>query len=112
MRHELSLSLFRILQESLQNCAKHSGARNFEVRVWSESSRLHLTVRDSGKGFDVAAANRGAGLGLISMRERLKSVGGTLSIESQNGNGTTIHARVPFDSEAYFEAQAEKLFSH
>jgi len=104
LRHEISLCLFRVLQESLQNSAKHSGVRSFEARLWTSSGKIHLTVRDSGRGFDLATASRGAGLGLISMRERLKSVGGALAIESQDGSGTTIHARIPLDSEAYLEA--------
>jgi signal transduction histidine kinase len=104
LRYEVSLCLFRVLQESLQNSAKHSGARNLEAQLWASSAQIHLTVRDSGRGFDVAAASRGAGLGLISMQERLKSVGGTLSIESQHGSGTTIHARIPLDSEPRLEA--------
>jgi len=104
LRHEVSLCLFRVLQESLQNSAKHSGVSSFEARVWTSSGKIHLTVRDSGRGFDLATASGSAGLGLISMRERLKSVGGTLSIESQNGSGTTIHARIPLDSGACLEA--------
>jgi signal transduction histidine kinase len=101
---DVSLCLFRVLQESLQNSAKHSGARSFETQLWASSGQIHLTVRDSGRGFDLAAAYGSAGLGLISMRERLKSVGGTLSIDSQDGSGTTIHARIPLDSGAYLEA--------
>jgi signal transduction histidine kinase len=104
LRYEVSLCLFRVLQESLQNSAKHSGARNLDVHLWASSRQIHLTVRDSGRGFDVASASRAAGLGLISMRERLKSVGGTLSIESQHGKGTTIHARIPLASGAYLQA--------
>lgn len=104
LRYEVSLCLFRVLQESLQNSAKHSGTRNLEAQLWASSGQIHLTVRDCGRGFDVATASRGAGLGLISMRERLKSVGGALSIDSQHGSGTTIHARIPLDSEAYLEA--------
>lgn len=103
LRYEVSLCLFRVLQESLQNSAKHSGARNVEAHLWASAGQIHLTVRDSGGGFDVDSANRSAGLGLISMRERLKTVGGALSIESQRGNGTTIHARIPLASGAYLE---------
>ena len=104
LRYEVSLCLFRVLQESLQNSAKHSGTRNLEAQLWASSGQIHLTVRDSGRGFDPASASRGTGLGLISMRERLASVSGTLSIESQDGRGTTIHARTPLDSGAYLEA--------
>jgi len=56
---------------------------------------IHLIVRDSGKGFDVEAALQGKGLGLTSMRERVRLVNGTISIESKPMAGTTVHVRVP-----------------
>jgi PAS domain S-box-containing protein len=93
---DISLCFFRVLQESLRNAAKHSGVRHFEVRLWGTSSEIHLTVSDSGVGFDNEAAKASRGLGLISMEERLKMLNGTFSIESQPQHGTTIHARVPF----------------
>ncbi len=92
---DISLCFFRVLQEALHNSAKHSGVRHFEVRLWGTSDEIHLTVRDSGVGFDREAAKKSRGLGLISMEERLKLVNGTFSIESQPKRGTTIHARVP-----------------
>ncbi len=95
---DISLCLFRVLQEALHNSAKHSGVKRFEVRLWGTSEEIHLTIKDSGAGFDRDAAKASRGLGLISMEERLKLVKGTLSIESQPKGGTTIHARVPFDS--------------
>jgi PAS domain S-box-containing protein len=95
---DISLCLFRVLQEALHNSAKHSEVRQFEVRLWVTSDEIHLTVKDSGAGFDREAVKEGSGLGLISMGERLKLVKGTLSINSQPKRGTTIDARVPFDS--------------
>jgi signal transduction histidine kinase len=95
---DISLCFFRVLQEALHNSAKHSGVRHFEVRLWGTSDEIHLTVSDSGVGFDREAAKTSRGLGLISMEERLKLVKGTLSIESQLKRGTTIHARVPLGS--------------
>ncbi len=97
---DISLCLFRVLQEALHNSAKHSGVRHFEVRLWVTSGEIHLTVSDSGVGFDSEAAKASRGLGLLSMDERLKLLNGTLSIESQPQLGTTIHARVPFDLES------------
>jgi PAS domain S-box-containing protein len=91
---DISVCLFRILQEALHNAAKHSGVRCFEVRLWNEQGQVHLFVRDRGKGFDVAATRAGRGLGLVSMEERIKLVDGELSIESQPHQGTTVHARV------------------
>jgi PAS domain S-box-containing protein len=92
---DISLCLFRILQEALHNAAKHSGGRRFEVEAASGDGQLHLVVRDHGRGFDVETAKRGRGIGLVSMEERIKLVHGDLSIESQLSRGTTIHARVP-----------------
>jgi hypothetical protein len=70
---DISLCLFRVLQEALHNSAKHSGVRHFEVRLWETSDGIHLTVRDSGSGFDREAAKAARGVGLISMEERLKT---------------------------------------
>jgi PAS domain S-box-containing protein len=95
---DISLCFFRVLQEALHNSAKHSGVRRFEVRLWATSGEIHLTVGDAGVGFDIDAARTNLGLGLISMEERLKLLNGTFSIESQAHRGTTIHARVPFNS--------------
>jgi PAS domain S-box-containing protein len=97
---DISLCLFRVLQEALRNSAKHSGVRNFEVRLWGTPhvDEIHLTVRDSGAGFDSEAAKESRGLGLISMEERLKLLNGTFSIDSQPNHGTTVHARVPLTS--------------
>ena len=92
---EISLCLFRVLQEALHNSAKHSGGRRFEVRLWGTENDIHLTIKDSGKGFDREAAKTSQGIGLISMEERLKLVNGGLSIDSQPGRGTVIEARVP-----------------
>jgi signal transduction histidine kinase/integral membrane sensor domain MASE1 len=94
--HEISLCLFRVLQEALQNAVKYSGVRHFNVELRDASGAIDLSVRDSGSGFEVEEAMKTHGLGLISMAERLKLVDGQLSIDSQPRRGTTIHARVPF----------------
>src|ERR1700745_1695410 len=96
---EIGLSLFRVLQEALHNVMKHSGVKRIEVQIREVSSGIHLIIRDSGKGFDVEAALQGKGLGLTTMRERVRLVNGTISIESKPMGGTTIHVRVPFGSE-------------
>jgi len=92
---EISLCLFRVLQEALMNAIKHSEARRFEVGLVNVSNDIELTVHDSGIGFDLEKAMSGQGLGLTSMRERLKLVDGQLSIDSKLQGGTTVHARVP-----------------
>ena len=95
---EISLCLFRVLQETLQNAVKHSGVGHFKVELDGTEAEIELTVSDLGVGFDPREAMYGRGLGLISMRERMLLVRGELSIKSRPGCGTTIHARVPFDS--------------
>lgn len=92
---EISLCLFRVLQEALHNSAKHSGALHFKVELSGTSKGIHLTVHDSGIGFDPQTAMSGQGLGLTSMKERLKLVKGKFVINSHPRTGTTIHAWVP-----------------
>jgi signal transduction histidine kinase len=99
---DISLCLFRVLQEALRNAVKHSGARDIEVGLWGTPDEVHLSVSDRGVGFDSEAAKRGRGLGLVSMEERLKLHKGMLSIESHPKQGTTIHARVPLSSGGSF----------
>jgi signal transduction histidine kinase len=96
---EIGLSLFRVLQEALHNAIKHSGVKRIEVQLREESGEIHLTVSDSGRGFDVEAVKQGKGLGLTSMRERVRLVNGTIAIESKPMGGTTINVRVPLESE-------------
>jgi PAS domain S-box-containing protein len=96
---EIGLCLFRVLQEALHNAIKHSGVKRIEVQLREESGEIHLTVSDSGRGFDVEAVKQGKGLGLTSMRERVRLVNGTISVESKLLGGTTIHVRVPFKLE-------------
>ena len=91
----ISLCLYRVLQEALQNAIKHSDSRKLEVSLTIVSNEIQMTVRDSGIGFDSDDALKGSGLGLTSMRERLKLVDGNLSIESQRGVGTVVRASVP-----------------
>ena len=98
---ELSLSLFRVLQEALRNAAKHSGVRRFEVRLWGSAGEIQLTISDLGAGFDTETAMKSTGLGLTSMQERLRLVHGELSIKSKPKGGTTIHARVPCDPSSH-----------
>jgi PAS domain S-box-containing protein len=95
---DIALCLFRVLQEALRNAVRHSSSRCFAVSLMGTPDGLGLTVRDGGRGFDAESGTPDRGLGLTSMRERLKLVGGTLSIESQPGRGTTIVARVPLST--------------
>ena len=94
--YEISLCLFRVMQEALQNSTKHSGSTHFQVSLTVGSDEVLLSVKDSGKGFDLQEALNAKGIGLASMNERLKSVNGQLLIQTEPGHGTAIFARVPF----------------
>jgi PAS domain S-box-containing protein len=95
LARDISLCLFRVLQEAIQNAIKHSRTRSFHVSLIGGPHEIQLTVLDSGIGFNLEEAIKKGGLGLTSMRERLKLVNGKVSIESQLGLGTTVNARVP-----------------
>jgi PAS domain S-box-containing protein len=92
---EIGVSLFRVLQEAMQNTVKHSGTKRVEVQLREDTEALRLVVRDSGKGFDVEEASRGKRLGLTSMRERIRLVNGTFNIDSKPNSGTAIQVWVP-----------------
>jgi PAS domain S-box-containing protein len=98
---EVSLCLFRVLQEGLQNAVKYSGVRSFTVDLQGTEEWIQLTVADAGNGFEEREAFTCHGLGLISMRERLQLVQGEFSVKSQPGAGTTIRARVPLKTDEY-----------
>jgi signal transduction histidine kinase len=91
---DLTLCLFRVAQEALQNAVKYARAKKVAVSLEGSPDGLALTVADDGVGFDVDAA-WGKGLGLVSMRERLDAVGGTLDIRSTPGGGTRVQISVP-----------------
>ena len=95
---EVGLSLFRVLQEALNNVIKHSAVRRVEVQLREDSGEIHLVISDMGRGFDIEAALQGKGLGLTSMRERVRLLNGTIAIESKPNGGTTIRVRVPLGS--------------
>jgi len=95
-----SLCFYRVLQESLQNVAKHSQATRVLVELYADDCDLTLRVVDNGIGFEVSNFRFGSGLGLISMRERLNLVAGSFDIKSGEGRGTTVTATVPIPVEA------------
>jgi signal transduction histidine kinase len=93
---DISLCLFRVLQESLHNALKYSGVSRFDVSLHGSSNEIRFAVRDAGLGFDPELTRRSVmGLGLISMRERVNLVNGTFSISSKPHAGTEISVRVP-----------------
>jgi PAS domain S-box-containing protein len=87
------LVMFRVLQEALHNVARHSGAAQVEVSLFTEGDEVRLRIKDRGRGFDPVQLSDG--LGLVSMRERLRLVGGKIKISSAPGLGTEIEAAAP-----------------
>lgn len=92
---EVALCLFRVTQEALHNATKYSGQKNFEVHLLGSSTEVELEVSDRGIGFDLSTSKHRSGLGLVSMRERIHLLNGTLHIDSKPNAGTRIRARVP-----------------
>jgi PAS domain S-box-containing protein len=100
----ISLNLFRTVQESLRNVVKHSQAHHVKVELTCQSSVVQLRVSDDGVGFDPEQARSAHGLGLISMQERLRSVGGEFSIWSKPSLGTQVEGRVPASTKLVHKA--------
>ncbi|HEY7029627.1 MAG TPA: PAS domain-containing protein [Gemmatimonadales bacterium] len=93
---EIALCLYRVAQETLHNAATHARARHVLVSLVARDGELELSVRDDGCGFDLGAARRKGGLGLLSIDERVRLVGGVVALTSAPGRGTTVSARIPF----------------
>ena len=89
------ISCYRIIQESANNIVKHAEATKAYVEIWREHGGLRITVRDNGRGLDGSAVRQGRGLGLTSITERLRMLGGSLSIDSAPGQGTALNIQVP-----------------
>lgn len=97
------ITFFRVVQEALNNAFRHAGGIGQELRAWKESDEVVLEVTDRGPGFDVKAvmgllASFGDHLGLVGMRDRIESLGGTFSVESKPGEGTKVRARLAADA--------------
>ena len=97
---DVRLCLFRIAQESLRNCVKHSSACKARVVLEGTGGAVRLCVSDDGCGFDTESGAMESGLGFTSMRERLRLVGGRLRVHSQPSKGTRIEITVPLGAEA------------
>jgi two-component system, NarL family, sensor histidine kinase UhpB len=92
---DVSLCLYRVAQESLRNIAKHARATSVRVVLICGKGGLTLRIEDTGDGFDLKEVKGKGGLGLISMEERVRLVGGKLNIETQPGKGTIVEVFVP-----------------
>jgi signal transduction histidine kinase len=89
----VSLSFYRVAQEALHNSVKYSKAQRIKVRLRAKSGRLWLEINDNGVGF--ATGDKASGMGLMNMRDRMESLGGTLSVKSTPTRGTQIYASIP-----------------
>jgi NO-binding membrane sensor protein with MHYT domain/two-component sensor histidine kinase len=92
---DVALCLFRIAEESLTNIAKHSEARSASIQVAGAPDGIHLKIEDAGTGFDMTNLGSKAGLGFVSMQERLRVLHGTIHVDSKPSRGTSIDAWVP-----------------
>ena len=97
---DISLCLYRVTQEALQNVIKHSAATSAHVSIKSEQRKIHLSVFDNGNGFDLEAAKARESLGLISIDERVRAVKGEAKIISAVGAGTKIEVQVPVGNDS------------
>jgi PAS domain S-box-containing protein len=93
-----STALFRIVQETLTNVARHANATRAEVVLQKQRDGLVLLIRDNGRGFDQADPSLAKSLGLLGMRERAAMLGGRVNVSSAPGNGTTVTAWIPLPS--------------
>jgi signal transduction histidine kinase len=91
----VALSLYRVAQEALHNAVKHGGAGALSVTFRGGHNALTLTVSDAGIGFDAHGPGAHGGLGIVSMRQRLRAIGGSLTITTAPGGGTQVQARLP-----------------
>ena len=91
---DTALCVFRVAQEALRNAVKHSGARTFDVHLSGTATALTLRIADDGDGFD-PLASQSAGIGLVTMRERVELMGGVLTVETALARGTMIEIWVP-----------------
>jgi signal transduction histidine kinase len=95
---DTALCLYRIVQESLRNVVRHSGAQRAEVILQQNKNAISLRIADAGSGFDAERLDGKRGLGFISMVERLRLVGGTIQIDSGPSRGTQIVVTVPLNT--------------
>ena len=108
---QLALCCYRVMQESLGNVVRHSGAKEARVELRTVGSQLLLIVSDEGKGFDVEATRAVSGLGLVSMNERVRLMNGRFEIGSTPGKGTRMELSLPLPAAVVNSAESAKLES-
>jgi signal transduction histidine kinase len=92
---EYKVTIYRLVQEALNNAVRHAGARNARVRVDQDDKQIKVTITDDGRGFDPA---RSRGMGMLGMEERVRRLGGRIAFQSAPGQGTTITAELPIET--------------
>src|SRR5262249_4811516 len=90
---EYKTCIYRVVQEALHNCSRHSNATAVRIHVRREAQKLGLSIRDNGKGFEVKQSK---GLGLLGIEERVAHLGGKFDIHSEPGSGTVVAVGLPF----------------
>ena len=99
---QIETAFYRIVQEALNNIAKHAQADRVEVSLMKRDSRIHASIRDNGKGFDLDKVlhpeSPERGFGLAGIQERVSLLGGQMDIQSRPGFGTLIHVEIPYQS--------------
>lgn len=107
----MELSLYRIFEEALDNISRHSGATHVDVTLARDGDDVLLSISDNGAGFDVdtvmSGHQPGGKFGLVAVRERVRLLHGTLSVQSQDGAGTRLRVTVPFESQRGVEETSE-----
>lgn len=91
----IEVMLYRIIQESVNNILKHAKAKYVSIQLIEYNDSINLMIEDDGVGFEVASSKNKSGVGLLSIKNRVKSLGGTLTIDSSEGSGTTISVEIP-----------------
>ena len=100
MSPDAALCVYRVAQEALRNVIAHAGASRADVRLVQMGDQAEITIADDGRGFDATNhGERAHGLGLVSMSERARILGGTVSIVSAPNQGTRVQAKIPMKSE-------------
>jgi signal transduction histidine kinase len=92
---DYAIALFRIIQESLSNIVRHSGARNVDIALSHEEGEMRLLIEDDGRGFDALVVDHATHFGLLGISERVTSLGGSLEIDSSPGAGTRLSVTLP-----------------
>jgi len=105
---EYKTCVYRVVQEALHNCARHSHATSVRIRVEQKPGQLTLVIQDDGQGFDVGQMK---GLGLVGIQERVTRLGGKSTVHSKPGRGTILSVKLPFTAE-YRSTHTRETNSH